>query len=36
MDIQPQSVITQDNVEIQVDGVMWVCPASDEDAVTSG
>ena len=30
MDIQPQSVITQDNVEIQVDGNMWVRPAIDE------
>jgi len=33
MDIQPQSVITKDNVEIQVDGVMWVRPAMDEEAI---
>ncbi|HDQ74017.1 MAG TPA: SPFH/Band 7/PHB domain protein [Chloroflexi bacterium] len=33
MDIQPQSVITQDNVEIQVDGVMWVRPAIEEEAI---
>ena len=33
MDIPPQSVITQDNVEIQVDGVMWVRPATDEESI---
>ena len=33
MNIQPQSVITKDNVEIQVDGVMWVRPASDEESI---
>jgi len=33
MDIQPQAVITQDNVEIQVDGVMWVRPAIEEEAI---
>ncbi len=33
MNIQPQSVITQDNVEIMVDGVMWVRPAADEAAI---
>ena len=33
MDIEPQAVITKDNVEIQVDGVMWVRPASDEEAI---
>jgi len=33
MDIQPQAVITKDNVEIMVDGVMWVRPASDEEAI---
>ena len=33
MDIQPQSVITQDNVEIQVDGVMWVRSATDEESI---
>jgi len=33
MDIAPQSVITQDNVEIRVDGVMWVRPASDEESI---
>jgi regulator of protease activity HflC (stomatin/prohibitin superfamily) len=33
MDIPPQSVITQDNVEIRVDGVMWVRPATDEESI---
>ncbi len=33
MDIQPQSVITKDNVEITVDGVMWVRPGSDEASI---
>jgi len=33
MDIQPQAVITKDNVEIMVDGVMWVRPASNEEAI---
>lgn len=33
MDIQPQSVITQDNVEITVDGIMWVRPAAEEEAI---
>jgi regulator of protease activity HflC (stomatin/prohibitin superfamily) len=33
MDIHPQSVITKDNVEIQVDGVMWVRPTGDEESI---
>jgi regulator of protease activity HflC (stomatin/prohibitin superfamily) len=33
MDIHPQPVITKDNVEIQVDGIMWVRPTIDEEAI---
>ena len=33
MDIHPQPVITKDNVEIRVDGVMWVRPASDVESI---
>ena len=33
MDIHPQPVITKDNVEINVDGIMWVRPASDEESI---
>ena len=33
MDIQPQTVITKDNVEIKVDGVMWVRPYPDEESI---
>ncbi|NLF02599.1 MAG: SPFH/Band 7/PHB domain protein [Anaerolineales bacterium] len=33
MDIQPQPVITKDNVEIRVDGVMWVRPHPDEESI---
>jgi regulator of protease activity HflC (stomatin/prohibitin superfamily) len=33
MDIHPQSVITKDNVEILVDGIMWVRPAIEEEAI---
>ena len=33
MDIPPQAVITKDNVEIRVDGVMWVRPSSDEESI---
>ena len=30
MDIMPQEVITKDNVEIKVDGVIWVRPGFSE------
>lgn len=33
MDIHPQSVITKDNVEITVDGIMWVRPTADEVSI---
>ncbi len=33
MDIHPQAVITKDNVEIMVDGIMWVRPTLDEEAI---
>jgi regulator of protease activity HflC (stomatin/prohibitin superfamily) len=33
MDIHPQSVITKDNVEITVDGIMWVRPSADEESI---
>jgi len=33
MDIEPQPVITKDNVEITVDGVMWVRPTADEEGI---
>src|SRR5690606_30944852 len=33
MDIMPQNVITKDNVEISVDGVMWVRPSADEESI---
>ena len=33
MDIEPQPVITKDNVEITVDGVMWVRPTVDEEGI---
>lgn len=33
MDIPPQSVITKDNVEINVDGVMWVRPNPDKESI---
>ncbi len=33
MTIQPQAVITKDNVEIHVDGIMWVRPATDEESI---
>ena len=33
MDIHPQPVITKDNVEILVDGIMWVRPTVDEDSI---
>lgn len=33
MDIEPQEVITKDNVEIKVDGVFWVRPEDTEDGI---
>jgi regulator of protease activity HflC (stomatin/prohibitin superfamily) len=33
MDIHPQPVITKDNVEIEVDGIMWVRPRPDEESI---
>ncbi len=33
MDIHPQPVITKDNVEIKVDGIMWVRPTIDEESI---
>lgn len=33
LEIPPQPVITKDNVEIKVDGIMWVRPASDEESI---
>jgi len=33
MDIHPQPVITKDNVEIMVDGIMWVRPTVEEEAI---
>lgn len=33
MDIHPQPVITRDNVEIQVDGIMWARPTLDEESI---
>jgi regulator of protease activity HflC (stomatin/prohibitin superfamily) len=33
MDIHPQAVITKDNVEIMVDGIMWVRPTGDETSI---
>lgn len=33
MDIDLQPVITKDNVEIQVDGIMWVRPSGDEESI---
>lgn len=33
MDIHPQSMITKDNVEITVDGIMWVRPVPEEEAI---
>ncbi len=33
MDIKPQEVITKDNVEIKVDGIMWVRPDISEEYI---
>lgn len=33
MDIHPQEVITKDNVEISVDGIIWVRPGYEEDYI---
>lgn len=33
MEIHPQAVITKDNVEIMVDGIMWARPTIDEEAI---
>ncbi len=33
MDIMPQEVITKDNVEIKVDGIIWVRPGYDEEEI---
>ncbi len=33
MDIMAQPVITKDNVEIEVDGIMWVRPEGSEEAI---
>jgi regulator of protease activity HflC (stomatin/prohibitin superfamily) len=33
MDIHPQPVITKDNVEIHVDGIMWVRPSMEEESI---
>ncbi len=33
MDIEPQAVITKDNVEIQVDGLIWVRPGLDAENI---
>lgn len=33
LDIEPQPVITKDNVEINVDGIIWARPYTNEDAI---
>ena len=33
MEIHPQAVITKDNVEIVVDGIMWARPTIEEEAI---
>ena len=33
MDIRPQHVITKDNVEIHVDGIIWVRPGLDAEEI---